>query len=425
MAMDAIKEIQQTSTLNAVIAKRQENQRSLQTNSAAQQIGVTLLTGGGDKPYALGIATALSAHGIFVDFVGSNDLDVPELRSIASVNFLNLRGDQRTDVSFFKKTARVLVYYWRLACYAVTARPKIFHILWNNKFECFDRTLLMLYYKALGKRIVLTAHNVNARKRDSKDTRLNRVTLRVQYHLADQIFVHTEEMRRELLTEFGVPRDRVAVIPFGINNTLPCTSLTSLEAKQRFGIAPQQKTILFFGNITPYKGLEHLVIAFASFTRLEPNCRLIIAGRTKGSDEYWRMIRQLIARDRIEEQTIQRIEYIPDEEVEIYFKATDVIVLPYTYICQSGILFLAYSFGLPVIASDIGSMKEDIIEGRTGFVCRAADPDSTAETIRKYFASNLFMQLEERRSDIKEFANIRYSWERVVEITRKAYGRLL
>ena len=54
------------------------------------------------------------------------------------------------------------MYYAKLIRYAATAKPKIFHILWNNKFESFDRTLLMLYYRFLGKRIVLTAHNVNA-----------------------------------------------------------------------------------------------------------------------------------------------------------------------------------------------------------------------------------------------------------------------
>src|SRR5260370_33510591 len=306
MGMDAIEETQQTSALSVVISKREENQlgTSLPSSSAAQSIAVALLTGGGDKPYALGIATALSAHGVVVDFIGSDELDVPELRRIATLNFFNLRGDQRTNVGFLKKTTRVLVYYLRLIGYAITARPKIFHILWNNKFEFFDRTTQLFYYKLLGKYIVLTAHNVNDRKRDLKDTRLNRVTLRIQYHLADQIFVHTEEMRRELLAEFGVPRDKVAVIPFGINNTLPCTSLTSLEAKEGFGLAPQQKTILFFGNITTYKGLEHLVTAFASLTRDEPNYRLIIAGRPKGCDEYWRMIRQQIVRDGTEEQII-------------------------------------------------------------------------------------------------------------------------
>ena len=96
------------------------------------------------------------------------------------------------------------MYYARLIRYAATAKPRIFHILWNNKFESFDRTLLMLYYKVLGKKIVLTVHNVNAGRRDSKDTRLNRLTLRIQYRLADHIFVHTEKMKRELIEEFGV-----------------------------------------------------------------------------------------------------------------------------------------------------------------------------------------------------------------------------
>ena len=69
------------------------------------------------------------------------------------------------------------MYYAKLIRYAATAKPRIFHILWNNKFEFFDRTLLMLYYRLLGKKIVLTVHNVNAGRRDSKDTRLNRLTL--------------------------------------------------------------------------------------------------------------------------------------------------------------------------------------------------------------------------------------------------------
>src|SRR5271156_1008692 len=162
-----------------------------------EQNEVALLTGGGDKPYALGMALALSTQGIFIDFIGSDELDVPELRDLASLNFLNLRGDNRPNVSRLKKVVRVLIYYRRLLVYAATARPKIFHILWNNKFEYLDRTLLMIYYRLLGKKIVLTVHNVNANKRDCKDTRLNRLTLRIQYSLAHHIFVHTEKMKRE------------------------------------------------------------------------------------------------------------------------------------------------------------------------------------------------------------------------------------
>ena len=132
---------------------------------------------------------------------------------------------------------RVLNYYGTLIRYAAKAEPKVFHILWNNKFEFFDRTLLMIYYKLIGKRLVFTAHNVNAGKRDSNDSWLNRLSLKTQYALSDHIFVHTKRMKAELSSDFGVPKSKVSVIPFGINNTVPNTSLSSAEAKRRLGIS--------------------------------------------------------------------------------------------------------------------------------------------------------------------------------------------
>src|SRR5947209_3526460 len=182
-------------------------------------IRVALLTGGGDKPYALGMAAALTSVGIHVDFVGSDDLSVPDVLNDPRVNFLNLRGDQREGASSVAKAIRVLSYYVKLIRYAATAKPKLFHILWNNKFQLFDRTLLMLYYKLLGKKIAFTAHNVNAGKRDQNDSWLNRRSLKIQYILSDHIFVHTDGMKSELISEFRVPERKVSVIHFGINNT--------------------------------------------------------------------------------------------------------------------------------------------------------------------------------------------------------------
>ena len=85
---------------------------------------ISLLTGGGDKPYALGLAEALTSAGIFVDFIGSDDLSVPELVSNPGINFLNLRGDQRPEASSAAKVFRVALYYVKLVCYAGGARPK-------------------------------------------------------------------------------------------------------------------------------------------------------------------------------------------------------------------------------------------------------------------------------------------------------------
>jgi len=359
--------------------------------------------------------------------------------------------NQRLDAGLVSKMTRVLVYYMRLITYAATARPRVFHILWNNKFDVFDRTLLMLYYKLLGKRIVFTAHNVNAGIRDGNDSWLNRTTLKFQYRLSDHLFVHTEKMKAELVAGFEVAPGKVTVIPFGINSTVPDTALTPAAARQRLGVGAQEKVLLFFGNIAPYKGLEYLVDAFLELHKadhrrqesvsgapssvLEPlpsalrsassNYRLIIAGRPKGSEAYWSAISEKIKANPARGKLTLNIEYVPDAETEVFFKAADVLVLPYTHIFQSGVLFLGYNFGLPVIAADVGALKDEIVEGETGFIFRAKDAHALALTVEKYFGSALYRDREVQRQTIREYANRRYSWTKVGEMTRRVYRDLL
>jgi len=386
---------------------------------------ISLLTGGRDKPYALGLVMALAAAGIQIDFVGSDELDSPELRGNPQISFLNLRGDQSVEAGLLPKMARVLIYYFRLIVYAATARPKIFHILWNNKFEYFDRTLLMLYYKCLGKKIIFTAHNVNICERDGNDSFLNRLSLKVQYRLCDHIFVHTEKMKDKLVSAFAIPEKKVVVIPLGINNTVPNTTLTRLEARLRLGLGEADQVILFFGSIAPYKGLEYLVAAFAAISKGNSHYRLVIAGKPKGRPDYWTEVQDLIAGSGVSGRIIQKIEFVPDAETEVFFKAADVLVLPYKHIFQSGVLFLGYSFGLPVIAADVGSLKEEIVEGKTGFVFEPKNAGALAGALKNYFESDLYEQLDFRRREIQDFANDRYSWSKVVVITTAAYSKFL
>lgn len=393
---------------------------------------VALLTGGGDKPYALGLAEALTAAGLSVDFIGSDDLDVPELRNNPRVCFLNLRGNQQPGVGAVKKVFRVLRYYAKLIRYAATAKPRMFHILWNNKFELFDRTGLMLYYRLLGRKIVFTAHNVNGRKRDGTDNWLNRFSLRIQYRLSHHVFVHTRKMQEELVSGFCLPETKVTVIPFGINNTVPNTSLTPAEAKRRLGLSERDQTLLFFGRIAPYKGLDYLIEALGELAGRCPSLRLVIAGAPKIVDgapkegkDYWEEIQEAITRTGTRERIIQKIQFVPDDETELYFKAADVLVLPYRHIFQTGVLFLGYGFGLPVIAADVGSLKEEIIEGKTGLVFRAKDSAALAASIKAFFSSDLFQNLEQRRLEIRDYANDRYSWTKVAAMTTRVYSELL
>ena len=125
---------------------------------------------------------------------------------------------------------------------------------------------------------------MNAGKRDQNDSWLNRVTLKIQYSLSDHIFVHTDRMKNEMISEFSIPEEKISVIPFGINNTVPNTNLSSLAAKRQLGISGGDRTLLFFGNIAPYKGLEYLIAAFGELLKKDRRYRLLIVGKPKGSE---------------------------------------------------------------------------------------------------------------------------------------------
>ena len=397
----------------------------INTNFSPLPGSVAVLTGGFDKPYVFGLTMALASKGIGMDVIGSDAVDCPAMHTTPNLSFLNLRGSKE-EAGIVAKIDRVISYYTKLIKYAASSQSKIFHILWNNKFQYFDRTALMLYYKMLKKKIVFTAHNVNAGKRDGNDSFLNRLTLRVQYQLSDHIFVHTEKMKQELLQDFGKASEAVTVIPFGINNSVPNTALTTRNAKRQLGIGENQKTVLFFGAILPYKGLEFLVDAFQRLAEKDSQYRLVIAGLPrKGAETYVEQIQQTINRHSSRGQVIQRIEYVPDEETELYFKAADILALPYTHVFQSGVLFLANSFGLPVVAANVGSLADDIVPGKNGFLFTPKDSDDLARALEQYFKSDLFLSLEASRAQIRDAASVRHSWDTVGDMTQHVYAELL
>jgi glycosyltransferase involved in cell wall biosynthesis len=387
-------------------------------------IDVALQTGGFDRPYAYGLAMALVAKGIRLDVIGSDYVDSPEMHTTAGLQFFNLWPPQAASRT--GKLSRVLKHYLRLIRYIAVAKPKVFHILWNSKIQFFDRTLLMLYYKAMGKRIALTAHNVNQGRRDGNDSLMNRLTLKMQYQLTDHIFVHTQKMKDELVTDFGVLEQRVTVIRHPINDAFPDTNLTPADAKSQLGLQSNEKTILCFGRIKPYKGIEHLLEAFQILAKQDADYRLIIAGEVEKQNEgYLEQIRNMIPSELLRDrQILLKAQFIPDEDMEIYLKAGDVMVLPYNEIFQSGVLFLGYTFGLPVVATDVGSFKEEIVEGRTGFMCRPGDPADLARAIETYFSSDLYRNLAKTRTEIKHHADTHHSWAAVAELSRKAYAEL-
>jgi glycosyltransferase involved in cell wall biosynthesis len=384
---------------------------------------ISLITGGAPH-YEIGLVSGLVEQDLVVDVIGGKDLEAAPVMRHARVNFKNLHGKQAAGSPIWLKTVRVFRVYLRLMKYAATSDSEVVHIQWPYKLVFFDRTFLMLYYKCLGKKVIFTAHNVDGEARDGRASLQNRFSLKVLYRLSDHIIAHTEKMKTQLMQEFGVAESKVSVIPHGIMSAVPETAMDRAEARRRLGLNPDQRVLLAFGLVAPYKGLEYLVSALARLRQRSSDYFLVIAGRVKECPDYWSEVRSLIERERLTGSVLAETRHIPDESVEIYFKAADTVVMPYRSLFQSGVLFLAYRFGLPVIATDVGSIREDIVPGKTGWVCKVDDSEDLAQTIDAYFGSELFKDLENRRRAIREYAFARYSWSRIGEQTRKIYDQV-
>ena len=369
--------------------------------------------------------SGLAGQPLEVDVIGGDDLGATPAMRLPHVHFKNLHGTQNPDSPIWLKFARVIRVYLRLVYYAASSRAKVVHIQWPYKFVFLDRTVLNIYYKALGKKIIFTAHNIDGDARDGTSSWSKRFSLRFLYRIVDHIIVHTDKMKSELVTEFGIRESKISVIPHGVMSAVPESSLDGAGARKLLKIGPDQRVLLFFGLITPYKGLENLVEALGQLRQEGKKLTLLVVGRIKECPEYWEKVRGLIERLGLVNDVMTELKRVPDESVEIYFKAADVLVLPYRSIFQSGVLFLTYRFGLPLIATDVGSFKEDIIRGKTGFVCRADDSADMAKTINEYFDSDLFADLENKRREIRDYAYDRYSWTRIGEMTRKVYEQVL
>lgn len=383
---------------------------------------VALITGGRDKHYASELSRALDAAGVVADVVCNADMNTPELTGCSNLRLLPLY-DVPWPINPFRRLMNCLRVYARLIRYITSSKAPILHILWPYKLPILDRTVLLIYYKLLGKRVVFTAHNVNGAEKDGKDSWWNRLTLRIQYNLLDQIFVHTDQMKQQLLNGFGVSEQRVTVIPYGVYSMVRNSPLTQAEARQMLGLQPHHRVLLFFGRIVPYKGVNYLIEAFKTIALKDPGYRLLIAG-DKESEEHWREIEQVIDENSLHEQVVQHTRHIEDDDIEMYFKAADVLVLPYIRIFQSGVLFMSYSFGLPVIATNIGSFEYDVIPGKTGFLCPPHDSVALSRAIEAFFSSDLFAERDSRRADIQNIIRVSNSWSIAGTKTADVYAAL-
>ncbi|MFV0391979.1 MAG: glycosyltransferase [Paludibacteraceae bacterium] len=179
------------------------------------------------------------------------------------------------------------------------------------------------------------------------------------------------------------------------------------EALKKLDLDSDFRYILFFGFIRKYKGLDLLLNAFADVRLRRFPVKLIVAGEFYDAKESYL---EIIRRKSLENTVILHSDFIPDEQVQYYFNAVDLVAQTYHSATQSGVSQIAYNFEKPMLVTDVGGLSETVPDGKVGYVV-AVDEKAVADALVDFFANNRLEQFTENVRLEKK----KYEWSRMVE----------
>ncbi len=263
---------------------------------------------------------------------------------------------------------------------------------------CFG-SVAWLSRRGMRSKVLYICDNVIPHEKRPGDITLTKYAFRS----ADFFITQSEVVRKELLAL--LPEANQTLVPHPVYDIFG-EILPKDNAKERLGLQDEH-IILFFGYVRDYKGLDLVLRALPLILQKVP-VRLLVVGEFY-SDR--RQFDDLIAQLGLEEQVSVYAEFVPQEEVNKYFSAADVVVLPYKSATQSGIVQLAYHFDKPCIVTDVGGLSEVVLDGKTGFVVPPDDVTALAAAVSNFYVEK--REPEFSRNVSKEKRN--YSWDRMLD----------
>jgi len=213
--------------------------------------------------------------------------------------------------------------------------------------------------------LVLTIHDCRHHPGDKPSQKTPQWTLDLGYRRADEIIVHSKYVEQLLVGSYGMPDGHIHVIPhIGLGQ----------PAAERTLQSHRTPTVLFFGRIWQYKGLEYLIRAEPLITSQVPEAKIVIAGRGEAFARYRKMMVH-------PEHFVVHNEYISESHCAQLFEQATVVTLPYIEASQSGVVALAYTYGKPVVGTRVGGIPEMVDDGRTGFCVPPRNENALANAI--------------------------------------------
>lgn len=260
-------------------------------------------------------------------------------------------------------------------------------------------TISFLIKRFTRARILFICHNVVEHESKLPDKLCTKIVL----NKGDYYIVHSEEDLVNLRKiKFDADVKKCYHPTYDVFRT---GSISKEDARVQLGI--KGNTILFFGFVRPYKGLKYLLDAMPAIIKHVDVHLLIVGEFWQGENEYQDQIREL----GIEERIMIVDKYVPNEEVGVYFAASDLLVMPYISATGSGIIQAAFGCHKPVVSTSVGCLPEVINDGKTGYVISPESSHEIASAVISFYKENkekVFID-----NIIRE--EWRFSWDRIAD----------
>ena len=278
------------------------------------------------------------------------------------------------------------------------------------------KTLKQSYKIPLVSTIHATEAGRNSGIRDSQQKYINDTEWMITYE-STEVIVNSNYMKGELQRLFGLPFEKINVVPNGVNLLLYSGVERDYEFRRRYAM-DNEKIILFVGRLVYEKGVQHLIAAMPKILNGYHDAKLVIAGKGGMMDELKQEANALGLGDKV-----YFTGYINGKDVPKLYKAADIAVFPSTYEPFGIVALEAMLSERPIVVSDIGGLNEIVQHRENGMKCYAGNANSIADSILELLYNPELCANITKKAKAK--VRNEYNWNKIAQDTHFIYQKAI